>query len=389
MPLPIGVYRADQVGSLLRPKDILSARAELPVNSQDTSSLRPIEDKHISDVVRKQLQAGLRSVTDGEFRRAFFHLDFLRNLEGVTVEGGLASTNTSKEGFIPPRLVITGKVKHVKPIQLDDFLFLEEQIANARKEGLISDGEKVTTKVAIPSPTMCHFRGSRETISSEAYPGDDLTPFFSDLAKAYQVEIKTLYDAGCRFLQLDDTNLAYLCDPEMRAKAGERHGVTAEQITEQYASLINAAISERPKDMVIGIHLCRGNHRSQWFAQGGYEPVAQVLFEKLNVDVYFLEYDDARSGDFAPLRFLPEEKVVVLGVMSSKKADLDDKQTITKRLKEAASHVRGGLDQLCLSHQCGFSSTMEGNELSEEQQWEKVKLEVELAKHVWGQDISN
>lgn len=388
MPLPIGVYRADQVGSLLRPKEILAARAELPVNSQDTSSLRPLEDKYIADVVRKQLKAGLRSVTDGEFRRAFFHLDFLRNLEGVTVEGGLASTNTSKEGFIPPRLVITGKVKHAKPIQLDDFLYLEKQIAEARKEGIVPRNETVTTKVAIPSPTMCHFRGSRETISKEAYPDDNLDAFFDDLAKAYQAEIKSLYDAGCRFLQLDDTNLAYLCDPEMRAKAGERHGVTAEEITEQYASLINAAISQRPKDMVIGIHLCRGNHRSQWFAQGGYEPVAQVLFQKLNVDVYFLEYDDARSGDFAPLRFLPEGKIVVLGVMSSKKADLDNKETIIKRLKEAGSDVKTGLDQLCVSHQCGFSSTMEGNELSEDQQWEKVRLEVEIAKELWGSDIA-
>lgn len=388
MPLPIGVYRADQVGSLLRPKEILAARAKLPVNSQDTSSLRPLEDRYIADVVRKQLKAGLRSVTDGEFRRAWFHLDFLRNLEGVAVEGGLASTNIGKEGMIPPRLVITGKIKHVKPIQLDDFLYLEKQIAEARKEGIVSENETVTTKVAIPSPTMCHFRGSRETISKKAYPEDNLDSFFDDLAKAYQAEIKSLYDAGCRFLQLDDTNLAYLCDPEMRAKAGERHGATAEEITEQYASLINAAISQRPKDMVIGIHLCRGNHRSQWFAQGGYEPVAQVLFQKLNVDVYFLEYDDARSGDFAPLRFLPEGKIVVLGVMSSKKAELDEKETIIKRLREAGQHVKGGLDQLCVSHQCGFSSTMEGNELSEEQQWKKVELEVEIAKQVWGSDIS-
>lgn len=386
MPLPIGVYRADHVGSLLRPKEILQARAELPPKSNDTSSLRPLEDGYIADAVRKELQNGIRSVTDGEFRRAFFHLDFLQHLGGVEVEGSIASTNTSKDGWTPPRLVIKDKVKHVKPIQVDDFLFLEKQIAEARKSGLVGANEKVTTKVAIPSPTMCHFRGSRETISHDAYP--ELEPFFADLATAYQAEIQSLYDAGCRFLQLDDTNLAYLCDPDMRAKAGERHSLTPEQITEQYAELINAAVSKRPSDMVIGIHLCRGNHRSQWFASGGYEPVAQVLFQKLNVDVYFLEYDDARSGDFAPLRFLPENKVVVVGVMSSKKAELDDKQAIIKRLHEAASHVPKGLEQLCVSHQCGFSSTMEGNELTQEQQWAKVRLEVEIAKEVWGQDLS-
>ena len=389
MPLPLGLYRADHVGSLLRPKEILEARADLSKQDiSDTSSLRPLEDKYISDVVRKQLKNGIRSVTDGEFRRAYFHLDFLQHLDGITVKGNLASTSSGPGGFMPPTLVITGKVKHVKPIQLDDFLFLEKQIAEARKEGIVNGDEKVTTKVAIPSPTMCHFRGSRDTISQEAYPNDDLKDFFADLARAYQAEIQSLYDAGCRFLQLDDTNLAYLCDPDMRAKASDRHALSAEEITEQYVALINAAIENRPKDMTLGIHLCRGNFQSQWFASGGYEPVAQVLFEKLNVDCYFLEYDDARSGDFAPLRFLPPGKVVVLGVLSSKKAELDDKAAIVKRLKEAADHVKGGLDQLCVSHQCGFSSTMEGNRLSEEQEWAKVRLEVEVAKRVWGDDIS-
>lgn len=219
-------------------------------------------------------------------------------------------------------------------------------------------------------------------IPKSVYP--DLTPMFADIAKAYQDEIQSLYDAGCRFLQLDDTNLAYLCDPSMRDSASSRHGVTPEEITTQYAELINAAISKRPSDMVIGIHLCRGNYKSQWFASGGYEPVAQVLFQKLNVDVYFLEFDDARSGDFAPLRFLPEGKIVVLGVMSSKTAKLDDKESIIKRIREAAEYVPKGLDQLCLSHQCGFSSTMDGNELSEEEQFAKMRLEVEIAKEVWG-----
>lgn len=388
MTLPVGVYRADQVGSLLRPKSILQARDNLPAGTKDTASLRPLEDSYIAEVVRRQLKAGLRGITDGEFRRAYFHLDFLQHLEGIQVDGSLASTNSSKNGFMPPRLLVTGKVKHSKPIQLDDFLFLENEIAKAREEGIVGKSEIVTTKVAIPSPTMCHFRGSRETISTEAYPS--LEPFFADLANAYQAEIDSLYRAGCRFLQLDDTNLAYLCDPSMSKSAADRHNLTFEQLTSQYASLINAAISKRPADMVIGIHLCRGNHRSQWFASGGYEPVAKTLFQELNVDVYFLEFDDARSGDFSPLKYLPPHKIVVLGVMSSKTPQLDDKAKIISRVREAASFIQSddGLSQLCLSHQCGFSSTMEGNELSEEEQWAKIELEVEIAKEIWGSDIS-
>jgi len=231
-----------------------------------------------------------------------------------------------------------------------------------------------------------HFRGGREAISTEAYP--TLDAFFDDLVAAYQAELDDLYAAGCRFVQFDDTNLAYLCDEGMRAEAAKRHGEDPQKLTKQYAALINRTISKRPKDLVIGIHLCRGNFRSQWFAQGGYEPVAETLFRELDVDVYFLEYDDARSGGFEPLRFLPENKIVVLGVMSSKKAELDNKEDIIKRLKEAASFCPRGLDQLCLSHQCGFSSTMEGNDLTEEQQWAKVRLEVEIAKEVWGEDLS-
>ncbi|EXJ60675.1 5-methyltetrahydropteroyltriglutamate-homocysteine methyltransferase [Cladophialophora yegresii CBS 114405] len=380
MPLPTGVYRADQVGSLLRPQEILALREKIAKGEASISDLRPLEDKYIADVVRKQLDAGLRAITDGEFRRGFFHLDFLQHLDGIEVRGQLMSTNTSKGGFQPPTLVVTGKLGHPKAIQVDDFRFLERQIQEAGGAG------KATTKVAIPSPTMVHFRGGRQTIDLDAYPSMD--DFFDDLARVYQEEVADLYAAGCRFLQLDDTNLAYLCDPKMRTEAEARHGSDARQIASQYASLINRAIEKRPADMTVGIHLCRGNHRSQWFAQGGYEPVAEVLFRDLNVDVYFLEYDDARSGDFSPLRHLPEDKVVVLGVLTSKKGDLDDKDAITQRLNEAAKYCKKGLDQLCVSHQCGFSSTMEGNELSEEQQWAKLRLEVEIAKKVWGDDLS-
>ncbi|KIW79509.1 hypothetical protein Z517_06121 [Fonsecaea pedrosoi CBS 271.37] len=383
MPLPTGVYRADQVGSLLRPKEILAAREKVAAGELSKTDLRQLEDKHIADVVRKQLDAGLRAITDGEFRRAFFHLDFLQHLDGIEVRGNMMSTNTSKGGFAPPKLIVTGKLGHSKPIQVDDFRFLERQIAAAGGESVFG---KVSSKVAIPSPTMVHFRGGRETIDLDAYPSMDA--FFDDLARVYQEELADLYAAGCRFVQLDDTNLAYLCDPKMRSEAESRHGADARQLASQYATLINRAIEKRPRDMTIGIHLCRGNHRSQWFAQGGYEPVAEVLFRDLDVDVYFLEYDDARSGDFSPLRHLPPHKVVVLGVMTSKKGDLDDKDAMVQRLREAAKYCPGGIDQLCLSHQCGFSSTMEGNELTEDQQWDKIRLEVDIAKTVWGPDTA-
>ncbi|KAK4119137.1 methionine synthase-like protein [Parathielavia appendiculata] len=381
MPLPAGVYRADHVGSFLRPAEILRARETLdtptPIAAAD---LRKLEDEHISSVVQKQIANGLQSVTDGEFRRAWFHIDFLQHLAGVERHGSLSSTNVTSHGVTPPKLVVVGKLGHPQAIQVEDYKFVEGVRAQLKA------GKETTTKVCIPSPTMVHFRAGREHISTEAYP--TLDGFFDDLVKAYQAEIADLYASGCRFVQLDDTNLAYLCDEGMRAEAAKRHGEDPQALTKRYAALINAAISQRPKDMVTGIHLCRGNYRSQFFAAGGYEPVAEVLFKELDVDVYFLEYDDERSGDFSPLRFLPENKIVVLGVMSSKKAELDDKENIIRRLNEAAKFCPRGLDQLCLSHQCGFSSTMEGNQLTEEEQWSKVRLEVEIAKQVWGEDLS-
>ncbi|KAK1757011.1 methionine synthase [Echria macrotheca] len=382
MPLPSGVYRADHVGSFLRPKEVLEAREKVNSGAISLADLRRIEDAHIATVVQKQIDNGLQSITDGEFRRAFFHIDFLQHVEGVERQGGMSSTNVTTHGMTPPKVVVVSKLAHPKPIQVDDYRVVDTHVAAAAQ----ASGRTLTTKVCIPSPTMVHFRGGRDAISSEAYP--TLEPFFEDLVKVYQAEIADLYAAGCRFVQLDDTNLAYLCDEGMRNEAAKRHGEDPQKLTKHYASLINAAISQRPKDMIIGIHLCRGNFRSQWFAEGGYEPVAEVLFKELDVDVYFLEYDDERSGDFAPLRHLPESKIVVLGVMSSKKAELDDKDAMVRRLNEAAKFCPRGLDQLCLSHQCGFSSTMEGNDLTEEQQWAKIRLEVEIAKQVWGEDLS-
>ena len=261
MPLPTGVYRADQVGSLLRPRSILQMREKVASGQASASDLHALEDECIARVVKQQLDAGLRSITDGEFRRAFFHLDFLQHLDGIEVRGNMMSTNSSREGFQPPKLVVTGKLGHPNPIQVEDFKFLERMIREAGAEGT------ATSKVSIPSPTMVHFRGGRETIDSTAYPS--LDEFFDDLAKVYQEELADLYAAGCRFVQLDDTNLAYLCDEKMRGEAETRHGSDAQKLAKQYASLINKAIEKRPKDMTVGIHLCRGNHRSQWFAQVG------------------------------------------------------------------------------------------------------------------------
>jgi len=377
MPLPTGVYRVDHVGSFLRPESVLKARAAAANGQISAAQLRNVEDAAISYVAKKQIESGLQSITDGEFRRAYFHLDFLKHLDGIQEKGQVGNIR-HKDGFSPPRLVVKGKLSHPKAIQVDDFQFLEQTITD-------NDG-KASAKVCIPSPTMVHFRGGRTSIDISVYP--DLDIFFADLARVYQEELASLYEAGCRFVQFDDTNLAYLCDPDMRKAAEQERNEDLSTLPRKYAELINAAISKRPADMKIGIHLCRGNYRSKWFASGGYEPVAELLLKELNVDAYFLEYDDARSGDFSPLRHLPEHKVVVLGLMSSKKNTLDDKEVIMKRLREAASIVPKGLDQLCLSHQCGFSSTAEGNELSEEEQWEKVRLSVDIAKSIWGDDLT-
>ncbi len=376
MTLPKGVYRAGHIGSLLRPAELIAARLQADDGKITQTALRELEDKHIATAVKKQIESGLRDITDGDFRRFFFHYDFLRCLDGVEYEGYIGSTSMHKR---LPRLAVVGKLAHVRPIQVDSFKFLQEHMA------AVNVTEKVTAKVCIPSPTMLHFRNTRDKLERAGYPTLDI--FFQDLARVYQEELDDLYKAGCRFVQLDDTNLAYLCDQEMRKAAEERHGDIS-TLADQYAKVINDSISKRPEDMVIGIHLCRGNYKSQWFAQGGYEPIAEVLFKKLNVDVYFLEFDDARSGDFTPLRHVSDNKIVALGLMSSKKPDLDDKATVIRRLKEAAEYCPRGLDQLCLTHQCGFSSSLEGNNLTQNEQWAKIRLETAIAKEVWGDDLS-
>jgi 5-methyltetrahydropteroyltriglutamate--homocysteine methyltransferase len=361
-------FRADHVGSLLRPRPVLEARQRHHNGEISKEEMRQVEDQYIAEVVKKEEAVGLKSITDGEFRRAFFHLDFLEQLAGVTVTGAIEASSDAQEkvGFSPPKLSVTGKLRHVKNIQVDDFNYLKSQVTQ-------------TPKVSIPSPTMVHFRGGRKAIDIESYP--DMDEFFEDLAQCYRDEINALYQAGCRYIQLDDTNLAYLCDPKMRAGAMER-GDDPNELPRTYAALINAVIDNRPADLTVGVHLCRGNFRSTWFASGGYEPVAEVLFNDLNVDAYFLEYDDERSGDFSPLRFVPDHKTVVLGLVTTKVAVLESKQDLIQRVKDASKYMP--LENMCLSPQCGFSSTVHGNEITESDQWAKLELVINTAREIWG-----
>jgi len=362
-------FRADHVGSFLRPTFLLDARAQFRAGTIDAAQLRRVEDDAIRGVARFQEELGLRGITDGEFRRTYFHIDFLTQLEGVETHGGIHVKFHSAKGevdFEPPVMQVTAKVRHEKPIQLRDFEFL--RAATTR-----------TPKVTIPSPTMLHFRGGREAISKEAYP--DLEQFYADVAAGYADELRTLGEAGCTYVQFDDTNLAYLCDDKMREGA-RRRGDDPNELPRRYARLINAAIARRPKEMTLCVHLCRGNFKSAWAAEGGYEPVAEVLFNELAVDGYFLEYDDPRSGNFAPLRHVPKGKTVVLGLVSTKIGELESKDFLKRRIDEAARYV--SLEQLCLSPQCGFSSTVDGNDIAVESQAAKLRLVIETAREVWG-----
>ena len=362
-------FRADHVGSFLRPKELLDARERQQQGEIRREALREAEDRAIRDVVKFQEDLGLQGVTDGEFRRTYFHVDFLEQLGGVEVRQGTMGKFHVAAGEVnmaPPMMHVVGMVRHAKPIQVADFNFLKSVT-------------KRMPKVTIPSPTMLHFRGGRQAISQEAYP--DLEGFYADVAACYREELKQLGEAGCRYVQLDDTNLAYLCDPKLREGAKQR-GDDPAWLPHRYAGLINAAIAGRPRDMAVCVHLCRGNFRSAWVAEGGYEPVAEALFSGMNVDGYFLEYDDARSGDFSPLRFVPKGKIVVLGLVTTKVDDLESKDMLKRRIDAAAKFVP--LEQLALSPQCGFSSTVHGNEIMRESQAAKLKLVIETAREVWG-----
>jgi len=361
-------FRGDHVGSFLRPKFLLEARAQKAQGEITPAQLREVEDKAIAEIVKFQEDVGLKSITDGEFRRTYFHIDFLEQIGGVKTDIPVTIRKPDgTEELAPPVMRVTGKVRHAKPIQKADFEFLKSVTSQ-------------TPKVTIPSPTMLHFRAGREGIPVDVYP--EMDDFFADVGAAYRQEVAELADAGCRYLQLDDTNLAYLCDDKQRENARKR-GLDPDDAPRLYASLINSAIAEKPADMVTGVHLCRGNFRSSWAAEGGYEPVAEVMFNELNIDAFFLEYDDPRSGDFAPLRFVPKGKTVVLGLVTTKLGELESRDDILRRIEEAAKFL--SVDQMALSPQCGFSSTVHGNDILVEQQAAKMRLVLDVAREVWGE----
>jgi 5-methyltetrahydropteroyltriglutamate--homocysteine methyltransferase len=363
-------FRADHVGSLLRPKELLQAREDSKLGRITAAELRRIEDDAIRQAVKTQEEIGLQGVTDGEFRRGSWHMDFLYQVGGVEkAQDTLKVKFHNEKGdieFTPAALRVTGKLRLAKPIFAEDFRFLKSVA-------------KATAKLTIPSPSMMHYRGGRAAIDDKVYPS--LAPFWDDLAKVYAEEIAALGKLGCTYLQLDDTSLAYLNDPEQRRYV-DTLGGSGESQHLTYIRLINAALAQKPAGMAVCTHMCRGNYRSSWVASGGYDHVAEALFGELKVDGYFLEYDDARSGGFEPLRFVPKGKIVVLGLVTTKKGALEKKDELKRRIAEAAKYVP--LEQLCLSPQCGFSSTVEGNALSAEEQNAKLRLIVETAREVWG-----
>jgi 5-methyltetrahydropteroyltriglutamate--homocysteine methyltransferase len=358
-------YRADHVGSLLRTPALKQARGKFAAGQLSAAELKAVEDTEIKAVITKQEAAGLRSVTDGEFRRAYWHFDFLVGLDGVEMVAaeGIKFAGVQSKAEAP---FVKGKLGSRRHPQIGHFEFLK---ANT----------KCTPKMTIPSPSMLHYRGGRKMVDRTAYPS--LDEFYRDLGQAYKQAIQGFYAAGCRYLQLDDCSFAYLCDPAQRDMLAKRGDDPAKQ-GEIYAGMINAALDGRPRDLVVTTHVCRGNFRSTFIASGGYEPIADLLFNGVNVDGYFLEWDSDRSGGFEPLRFLPKGKTVVLGLITSKTGALEDKELMKRRIAEAAKYVP--LDQLCLSPQCGFASTEEGNVLSEQEQWAKLRLAVEVAAEVWG-----
>ena len=364
-------FRADHVGSLLRPPRLLTARDEFAAGIIDAGQLQEVEDEAIQTVVALQEDIGLQSATDGEFRRASWHMDFIYQLGGISkAPGNLAVKFQSPSGtieFTPAALHVDGRIRIDQTIFERDFRYLQ------------SVARKAVPKLTIPSPNMVHYRGGPAALDPAVYP--DIEEFWTDLAAAYAVEVDRLAALGCRYLQLDDTSLAYLNDPAQRAEIADR-GEDAEHLHHRYIRQVNAAISARPADMAVTTHMCRGNFRSSWAAQGGYDFVAEALFSELAVDGFFLEYDDERSGGFEPLRFVPKGKMVVLGLVTTKRGELESKDSLKRRIDEAARYLP--LDQLCLSPQCGFSSTVEGNALTQEEQAAKLELVVETAREVWG-----
>jgi 5-methyltetrahydropteroyltriglutamate--homocysteine methyltransferase len=372
-------YRADQVGSLLRPTELKDAHEKFLAGKFPAAELRKLEDKHILDAIKYQENLGLHAITDGEFRRSSFHADFIRKVEGAgdqgqlkvqgTAGGGLDNPDPKNAGkpFAPRGFAVTAKLRHARPIEVDNFKFVKAHTSR-------------TAKQTIPSPTML-LRGGRGSVDKTAYP--DLKEYWADIAKVYQEELQQLGAAGCNYIQLDDTNYAYLCDSKLR-ETFKAVGDDPSEMPGRFASLINAAIAGRPAGMVVGIHLCRGNSQGRWAAEGGYEPVADSLLNELKVDGYFLEYDDNRSGDFQPLRFFPKgsHKRVVLGLISTKNPQIESKDNLKRRIDEASKFVP--LENLCLSPQCGFASTFKGNPITDDVQKRKIEVVVQTATDVWG-----
>jgi 5-methyltetrahydropteroyltriglutamate--homocysteine methyltransferase len=366
-------FRADHVGSFLRPPYLLEAREKKARGEVGAEHLREVEDRAIAEIVAFQRDVGLQSITDGEFRRTYFHIDFLEQLGGVKTDIPVTIRKPDgTEELAPPVMRVVDTVRHAKDIQRADFEYLKAQVAR------FAPG--ATPKVTIPSPTMLHFRGGRAGISRDAYP--ELDPdFYDDVAQAYGDELASLAAAGCTYVQMDDTNMAYLCDEKMREAARQR-GDDPNELPHRYAQFINKVVARKPAGMTLAMHLCRGNFKSTFAAQGNYEPVAEALLAEMNLDAYFMEYDDDRSGDFRPLRYLPKGKIVVLGLVTTKFGQLESKDDLKRRIGEAAQYAP--LEQLCLSPQCGFSSTVHGNNIAVEDQRRKLELVVETAREVWG-----
>jgi 5-methyltetrahydropteroyltriglutamate--homocysteine methyltransferase len=363
-------FRADHVGSLLRPPELLAARDDYGRGAVDAQALHAIEDQAIRAVVRMQEDLGLQVATDGDFRRASWQMDFIYALGGIgpasdSIKVEFRNEHGTSEAT-PSALHVGGKVRLEQPIFVDDFDFLRRTVTTA------------TPKITIPSPSMVHYFGGSAAIDARVYP--DLTEFWSDLAAAYSAEVSALGDAGCTYLQIDDTSLAFLNDPRQRDWIG-RQGGDPERQHLVYIEQVNVALADRPESMVVTTHTCRGNFRSSWVAEGGYDFVAEALFNELDVVGFFLEYDDARSGGFEPLRFVPRDKMVVLGLVTTKRPALEAKEELKRRIGEASKYVP--LDQLCLSPQCGFASNMQGNLLSFDDEVAKLRLVAETAREVW------
>jgi 5-methyltetrahydropteroyltriglutamate--homocysteine methyltransferase len=372
MPRTKPPFRADHVGSLLRPASLKQARAKRERGEITAEQLKTIEDREIEAVIRKQEDAGLRSVTDGEFRRAFWNYDFLGQLDGVEAYLGERKIKFQGPQPKPMMLRVIGKLGGYRAHpMIEHFKFVA---AHAK-----ATTNQATPKMTIPSPSSLHFRYGRDAVPVEIYP--DMDDFYRDLGEGYRKALRAFSDAGCRYLQLDEVNFTYLCDPKLRAFVANR-GEDPETLPHVYARMINAALSDVAPDVTKAMHLCRGNFQSTFVASGGYEPVAEILFNEINIDAYFMEYDSDRAGGFAPLRFVPKGKMVVLGLVTSKSGTLESKDELKRRIDQAARFI--DLDQLCLSPQCGFASTEEGNILAEDEQWAKLRRIAEVADEVWG-----